>query len=166
MCHRLSLFPPPSFHLTNSLTFSSGEREGDRSYGGHVDTGKLDYDASAGKVDQDEKDIDCYTTTEDLEILRSPFFNEAGALAAIQKACSGPDRWQFEHVDSNPNVKDEPLYTFTVDVKKGQVWVGFDKGLCVKAFEGIVKKCEFRVLDFLMLLFLVLVLVLVLVFGE
>lgn len=55
-------------------------------------------------------------------------------------------------MDYDPAVKNKPLYTFTVDVKKGEVWVGFDKGLCVKAFESIVKKCEFRVLDFLMLL--------------
>ncbi|KAL8750407.1 MAG: hypothetical protein Q9199_007090 [Rusavskia elegans] len=136
--------PFPKDECVSALTraVDQCERQGDRSYGGHVDTGKLDFDASASKIDQDEKDIDCYTTKEDLEILRSPFFDQPGALAAIQKACSGPDRWQFEHVDYDPIVKNKPLYTFTADVKKGEVWVGFDKGLCVKAFEGIVKKYQ------------------------
>lgn len=117
--------------------------ENDRSYGGHARISTTPFVVTASKMQFKTKDIKCYTNDDNSSPdWLKPRYDRDEARKAINDVCIGTNKWQVKHTETKPSDHVTPLYTFTVEMKNGKTYVGFDLELCKKVFEGIVDKCE------------------------
>ncbi|KAL8837209.1 MAG: hypothetical protein Q9176_005840 [Flavoplaca citrina] len=114
----------------------------DRTYGGHVRISTTPFVVTAGKMEFKTKDIKCSTNDDKSSPdWLKPRYERDEARKAINEVCIGTSNWEVKHTEIAPWDHATPLYTFTVELKNGKTYLGFDKALCKKVFEGIVDKC-------------------------
>ncbi|KAL9003949.1 MAG: hypothetical protein Q9180_009873, partial [Flavoplaca navasiana] len=115
--------------------------ENDRTYGGHVRISTTPFVVTAGKMQFKTKDIKCYTNDDKSSPdWLKPRYERDEARKVINEVCIGTNNWEVKHTETKPSDHVTPLYTFTVELKNGKTYLGFDKELCKKVFEGIVDK--------------------------
>ncbi|KAL9037749.1 MAG: hypothetical protein Q9180_003547, partial [Flavoplaca navasiana] len=115
--------------------------ENNRTYGGHVRISTTPFVVTAGKMEFKTKDIKCYTNDDkSAPDWLKPRYERDEARKAINEVCIGTNNWEVKHTETKPSDHVTPLYTFTVELKNGKTYLGFDKALCKKVFEGIVDK--------------------------
>ncbi|KAL8879344.1 MAG: hypothetical protein Q9198_003024 [Flavoplaca austrocitrina] len=116
--------------------------ENDRTYGGHVRISTTPFVVTAGRMEFKTKDIKCSTNDDKTSPdWLKPRYDRDEARKVINEVCIGTSNWEVKHTEIAPWDHVTPLYTFTVELKNGKTYLGFDKALCKKVFEGIVDKC-------------------------
>ena len=142
--------PPTPFNQQATNSHPTGPtEENDRTYGGHVRISTTPFVVTAGKMEFEIKDIKCYTNDDKSspDWLKPRYYRDE-ARKAINDVCTETGKWEVNHMETAPWDHVTPLYTFTVELKNGKTYLGFDRELCKKVFEGIVDKCKLSHLCF------------------
>ncbi|KAL8787214.1 MAG: hypothetical protein Q9213_002325 [Squamulea squamosa] len=107
-------------------------------YGGSLILDIITFSATASKVDNKAKDVECFHSKSDD---KAPPFHRKDAVAAIERACHRTKNWDLKHTEFKNGDPTKPLYTFFAEPVKGKKVVGFDQTYCVKGLTEAIDNC-------------------------
>ncbi|KAL8767562.1 MAG: hypothetical protein Q9209_005979 [Squamulea sp. 1 TL-2023] len=107
-------------------------------YGGSLTLDRISFSATASKVDNKAKDIECFGTKSNDN---APPFHHKDTVAAIEKACLRAKKWNLKHTEYESGDPTKPLYTIIAEPVEGKKVEGFDRTFCVKGLTKAIDNC-------------------------